>query len=326
MKLDNFIFTLVNLGLYFRHFGLMMRTSRHTGYFPNIANPQTYVERMLWRKTIDHNPQFITFSDKLATKAYLREHCPELAVPPTLWTGRKTDDIPDELLRGDVFVKANHGCQFNHHVRPGPCDRAALRERTRKWLRRVYGHQYGEWGYHKVKPVLFVEAAIGDAQRDLIEFNVRAGNGRAILGSVMGKCKMAGQWAFYLDPAGNPVVGMHDPEGCPVPPLPPGFNALEPYLQAVGFAEKLSVGVDYARFDFMWNGRQLFGGEITVYPAAGMTDPSNASSTTATLNGWDLLQSHFLTVKQTGWKGVYAEALRRRLKNVQVVCTKLKAA
>jgi len=314
MKLDSAIFAIVNAVLYVRHFGLVVRYARHNRRFPNIANPKTYTERMFWRKAIDHNPQFITFSDKLATKAYLRERCPDLAIPQTLWEGGDSDEIPDALLHGDVLVKANHGCQYNYRVRTRPCDRGALRHLTQKWLRRVYGRRLGEWGYHKVKPVLYVEEAIGDAERDLIEFNIRAGSGKPILGSVMGKCKQADQWAFYLDAAGDPVTGMSDPEGSPPQPLPPGFSALEPYRQAVKFTEKLSMGVDYARFDFMWNGRQLFGGEITLYPAGGMSDPHNTVCHIATLNGWDLLQSHFLRRPQSGWKAVYAAALRRQLK------------
>jgi hypothetical protein len=82
----------------------------------------------------------------------------------------------------------------------------------------------------------------------------------------------------------------------------------------VQFARKLSVDVDYARFDFMWNGKELFGGEITVYPAAGMTDPLNSSANTMTLTGWDLLQSHFLKSRHSGWVGFYADALKRHLK------------
>lgn len=36
---------------------------------------------------------------------------------------------------------------------------------------------------------------------------------------------------------------------------------------AVGHARELSRRIDYACFDFMTDGRDLFGGEITVYPA-----------------------------------------------------------
>lgn len=316
---DGFIFAVTDAVLYAKNMGLVRRYRRAKGRLPNIANPQRYTERMLWRKTVDHNPQFVLFSDKLAAKDFLKARCPDLPIPRTLWIGCDTDAIPDELLRGDVFVKANHGCGFNHRIRGGQCDRGALRKKTRQWLGSVYGRKGGEWAYSKVEPKLFVEESVGDVEAGLIEFNVRAGNGKAIMGSVLGECKTPGQWVVYLDPEGAPTPGMSDPEGSPIVPLPKGLDVSEPYRRAVGFARKLSVGVDYARFDFLWNGAELFGGEITVYPAAGMIDPANSLANAITMTGWDLMQSHFMKSQHTGWMRIYADALSRRLKeNVPV--------
>lgn len=311
---DDFIFAVTNAVLYAKKPGLVWRCRWKNGRLPNIANPQRYSERMLWRKIVDRNPQFVLFSDKLAAKDFLKDRCPDLPVPRTLWVGRDADAIPDELLRSDVFVKANHGCGFNHHIRGGQCDRSALRKKIKRWLRSGYGRKSGEWAYSKVEPRLFVEEAIGDAEAGLIELNVRAGNGKAILGSVIGKCKTPDQWSVYLDPEGAPTLGMRDPEGSPIIPLPKGLAVMEPYRLAVQFAQKLSVGVDYARFDFLWNGAELFGGEITVYPAAGALDPANSSANAVTMTGWDLMQSHFLQSQHTGWMRIYADALSRRLK------------
>lgn len=311
---DGFIFAATNAVLYAKNIGLVRRYRRTISRLPNIANPQRYAERMLWRKIVDHNPQFVLFSDKLATKDFLKGHCPDLPVPRTLWVGRDADAIPDELLRGDVFVKANHGCDFNHRIRGGQCDRDALRTKTEQWLGSVYGRKGGEWAYSMVEPKLFVEEAVGDAEANLIELNVRACNGKAILSSVLGKCKTPSQWSVYLDPEGAPTPGMRDPEGSRVVPLPKGLAVMEPYRRAVQFAQKLSVGVDYARFDFLWNGSELFGGEITVYPAGGFLDPANSLANAVTMTGWDLMQSHFLKSQHTGWMRIYADALRRRLK------------
>lgn len=310
--IDGLIFAIANAWLYAGNFRLVRYCWRFNRRLPNIANPQRYSERMLWRKLVDHNPRFVIFSDKLATKEYVQRRCPELPLPRTLWIGRNTDEIPDELLAGDVFVKANHGCGFNWHIRGGQCDRAALRRASERWLTAVHGRRFGEWSYSQVEPKLFVEEAIGDAEADLIEFNVRASNGRAILGSVLGRCKLPDQWLVYLDVAGFPTHGTTDPEEGPIAPLPPGVAIREPYLRAVRFAERLSVGVDYVRVDFMWNGSVLFGGEITTYPSAGLKDPASASVDALIRSGWDLGHAHFLNVPHSGWQRIYAGAIRRR--------------
>lgn len=317
MKLtDQLTFALTNAVLYANNFHLVRYYRRDRGRFPNIANPRLYSERMLWRKTMDRNPLFVVFSDKLAAKDFVQQRCPGLAVPRTLWVGSNAHQIPEDVLRGDVFVKANHGCDFNRRVR-GACDRAALKTETDQWLASIYGRKYGEWAYSEVTPRLFVEEAVGDAAAGLIEFNVRASNGKAVLGSVIGRCKLPDQWVVYLDPAGVPTLGMKDKDGDPIKPLPPGLNLLEPYLRAVEYSRRLSTGVDYARFDFMWNGSVLYAGEVTTYPARGTTDPANKFTREKTIGGWDLLQSHFLKSAHTGWKRIYAGALIRQLKSTK---------
>jgi len=318
---DDFIFAATNAAFYLKNARQVGRYWRKRGRLPNIASPNRYSERMLWRKLVDHNPQFVVFSDKLATKEFIRNRCPDLPLPRTLWVGSDAGEIPDELLRGDVFVKANHGCNFNHRVRDGHCDRTALREKTSRWLASVYGRKAGEWSYSAVEPKLFVEEAVGDVETGLIELTVRACNGKAILGEVLGKCKTPNQWSVYIDPDGTPTLGVKATEGSPIIPLPKGVMVMEPYRRAVQYARQLSVGVDYARFDFMWNGRDLFGGEITVYPAAGMSDPANTLTRDALLGGWDLMQSNFLKSSHPGWTQFYADALLRRLKKRALIPT-----
>ena len=153
-------------------------------------------------------------------------------------------------------MKANHGSGFNHHVRAGQCDRAALRQKTDQWLNSVYGVKGGEWGYSKVEAKLFVEEAVGDAETDLIEFNVRASHGKPILGSVMGKCKTPAQWAAYLDSDGVPTLGMHDPDGSPVKLLPKGLEVAEPYRRACAVcqADQHRRGLCPLRFSVERNG------------------------------------------------------------------------
>lgn len=300
--------------LYVKHYRLVAKYIRRNRRLPRIANPRRYTERMLWRKVVNHDPKFIVFSDKLATKEYCRKVCPDLASPRTLWVGTDANSIPDDVLSGDVFVKANHGYNFNIRIRNGHVDRQKLKETTDRWLNSVYGKVDGQWSYSQIEPKLFVEEAVGDAAGDLLEFNVRASNGMPILGSVIGHNKMPEKWIAYLDTAGNPTAGPSDEDGAPCSVPPKGIVIGEPYARAVAFARRLSVGVDYARFDFMWNGSDLYAGEITVYPAGGVMELTNTAVQAATMSGWDLSVSHFLMSHHTGLKGIYANCLRRMIR------------
>ncbi len=311
---DSLVLATTEVFLHATHRRIVKTYVRRHGRRPRIADPRRYSERMLWRKLVNHDPQYVVFSDKLATKEYCRRVCPELAVPPTLWIGTDADAIPEKILDGDVFVKANHGYAYNVEIRNGQVNRQELKEKTDRWLNSVHGRGDGQWAYSQVKPKLFVEQAIGAAAGDLLEFNVRAGNGTPILGSVIGHNKMDNAWMVYLDAAGNPTAGPKDADGAPGARLPEEVAITEPYKRAVEFTKRLSGGVDYARFDFMWNGSELYAGEITIYPAAGNNELANASVHAAIIAGWDLSTSHFLTARHSGLIGVYANSLRRTIR------------
>jgi hypothetical protein len=314
LLLDRLIFILTDAWLYARNWRLVKAYHRRLDRWPAIARPGRYSELMLWRKLLDHNPQFVIFSDKLETKVYSQARCPELLLARTLWEGTDANAIPAALLSGDVYVKTNHGCGFNIRCSGGQVDRAKLKMVTDEWMRSRYGILHGEWAYGEVKPRLFVEESIGDAEADMLEFQVRAGGGRFILGSVIGHAKSPCQWAVYLDGEGRPLKSaVTTVTGKLLTEVPVGLDILEPYKAACRYALRLSEGVDYARFDFLWDGGKLYGGEITVYPGAGIGEISDPQQSAQMLAGWRLERSWFLSTRQRWPVSVYANALRRRL-------------
>ncbi|WP_246671483.1 hypothetical protein [Mesorhizobium sp. B2-4-12] len=122
------------------------------GYLPNPAAPVRYNELVLWRKIVDRNPLFVTLTDKLAAKVYIRDACPGIAMPETLWCGRDAANIPPGLLTSAAVIKANHGCAMNIFVSEGGPDRAAIVRKARRWQRERYGRRHGEWAYRPIVP------------------------------------------------------------------------------------------------------------------------------------------------------------------------------
>lgn len=75
----------------------------------------------------------------------------------------------------------------------------------------------------------------------------------------------------------------------------------------------LSREVDFARFDFLCCGDDLYAGEITLFPASGMQELQEPALSLV-LRAWDLRESWFLRegAAQGGWLARrYAEALSR---------------
>ncbi|WP_189605694.1 ATP-grasp fold amidoligase family protein [Mesorhizobium sp. M4B.F.Ca.ET.017.02.2.1] len=172
------VLAVARLLLTLRHPALIVRFATKLGYLPNPAAPGTYHELMLWRKTVDRNPLFVTLTDKLAAKDYVRGICPELAQAKTLWSGRDPADIPPGLLTGNAVVKANHGCAMNVFVSGGRPNRAAVIATARRWLKKRYGRRNGEWAYWPIVPTVFIEERLelsGGAIATDIKVHVCAG-------------------------------------------------------------------------------------------------------------------------------------------------------
>lgn len=272
---------------------------------------------LFWRKIFDHNPLFVTFCDKLATKEFIKSRVPEAELPETLWVGTDVADIPDRLRNDGVVLKANHGSTFNYFGGYAEHERAALRKLGAKWMRTDYGRSKFEWGYFGVRKLLFLERKLSFPEGGaLVDVSVRCTDGKAILASATTGNKTSAQRFSYFDVEGRrcPQCDAKIPDDERLSAdfrLPPSFPL------AVEYAERLSVGIDYARYDFLCLGEKLYPGEITVYPGAGLTAADDAGLDAVVVREWDLRKSWFLRTPQRGWKKPYALALREHLDDIR---------
>lgn len=268
---------------------------------------------MLWRKIFDRNPLFQVFCDKLATKEYISKTIPETKTPKTLWIGNKASDLPVDFFSKNVVLKSNHGSDFNYFIKCGNIDKAKLTTITNQWTNKVYGKRFYEWGYFDVTTKLFIEEMLDTVNPNgLLDINVRCVDGVAILTSIIINNKTDNMKYSYFDAKGNRIkFDDYNPIE-----LPDNFTLPSCFDKIIKTAEKLSKGIDYARYDFMWGGKDIYIGEITVYPSAGLTKASvnGATGFDETINEyWNLNKSWFLTSEQTGWKKIYSEMLRPTL-------------
>ncbi|MBN9220433.1 MAG: hypothetical protein J0I79_20995 [Mesorhizobium sp.] len=278
------------------------------GYLPNPAAPARYHELLLWRKILDRNPLFVTLTDKLAAKAYIRDACPEIAIPRTLWSGRDAGDIPADLLAGTVLVKTNHGCAMNMLVSHGEPDRAAIVRRANRWLRKRYGRRNGEWAYWPVVPSVFVEerlALSGGAIATDIKVHVCSG----VISHVWVEDKLAKRSVLF-DREANPLPGRDPDYPREDQGLPVNARLVDHVREAISIAPGIAGDLDYIRVDFLVTDDRLYAGEITAYSAAGYGTWTNPAIAAEIEQLWRLDQSAFLRRQHNGMTRLYADALR----------------
>ena len=312
--MDRLILSLANAWACLRHPMLVWREVGRCGRLPNIAAPVTANEKFLWRRIFDHDPRIAMTCDKLATKAFVAERCPGLKIARVLWTGDDPKVIPEGLLRGDVVVKASHGCAWNYFVNGGQYDRAELERLAARWMRKTYGRKNFEWGYFGVPHRLFIEEMItGPGGLVHTEVKLMMYGGRCLLVVVINDRFGIGSASVY-DGELN-WMDVASGIGLPVAVAPPP-KGIDEIMRA---AKLLSRDFDHMRCDFYDRDGEVWFAELTAYNLAGRMDYKGCDRNSEFVLGWDLRLSWFLNAPQGGWRRRYAQALRRRLDERHVV-------
>ena len=306
--IDGAVLVLVRFWSFFRYNSVWRHTVAMARVWPDPVMPVTDVDKFMWRKLFDHNPLFTTACDKLAAKKYALSVCPELNTARVLWTGDNSDAIPSEMLSGTVVVKANAGCGRNIMVHSGQVEHAEMRNKAALWMRRGYGVGKGEWGYRNADQCLFVEEMLLDnGQPVQFEYKFHVYGGQVVYIYVTRGREPKNQIGFQLDGDGLVEVAPLDDAGKPIPFKPPAS-----FARMRDHAETLAAPFDYIRYDFYELGGEVYFSELTAYPMSGRGagKPHRRKLRNA---AWDIRKSWFLTVPQSGWRQIYAAALRRRL-------------
>jgi hypothetical protein len=265
---------------------------RRIRYFPRVIFPKTINDKFIWRKIFDHDPRFVILSDKLACKKWVSERIPELRIAKVLWAGNSTGNIPRELIGKPAILKANHGCGTNYFLNEANYDLRKLEEKAQSWLRLNHGKDHGEWAYSQIRRKIFLEEIIEPKKDSLTELKIYTFGdkvGRIVhIGGRLGDIRSN---AWNIDNDDNPVLS-DEPASLAKPdpnmPLPASFPA------ALRIARKLGKEFDHLRVDLLYDGVDLWLGELTVYNQAGyMYIPSAQDPLSSLSKMWDIQKSGF---------------------------------
>jgi len=224
-------------------------------------SPRTFTEKVNWRVLHDRRPLIGQLGDKLAMRAYAAAICPQLRMPPIVWSGTDVAEFAAADLPAKWVLKPNHGT-LRVHIGTGRPDLADLRRITAGWLDEPLFRQRGEWVYSQARRLLLAEAFLGSGEPpadlkflvfggrvELVQVDTgRFGDHRRRL--------YTGDWA--------PVDV--DEAVAPGPVTPPPASL--PRLLAV--AEALGAAFDFVRVDLYDVDGEVWFSELTAYPGGGL--------------------------------------------------------
>ena len=276
---------------------------------PDPAFPRALQDKWLWRKVFDRSPTLTRVTDKLGVRDWLNDKGIEASTPTVLWVGNRAENIPEDVLGSAVVIKANHGWNMNIFLDKAPENREAFDAKANGFLKSSHGRSQMQWAYFDIEPKLFVEEMVSNLEVELKFYCFGSKTERLItIFDKLSENDSADVWVRAPDGGWmRSKIGSVLTENRANRPIP------DCIVEAERLAQEIGSHFDHIRVDFLYDGQQLYLGELTVYNLGGhfvgIPEDEAASMNAA----WDIRNSWFLTTPQKGWRRIYANALRRRL-------------
>ncbi|HUE75924.1 MAG TPA: ATP-grasp fold amidoligase family protein, partial [Chloroflexota bacterium] len=134
------------------------------GHFPNLRNPKSYNEKLLYKTLYDRREILTLFADKYRVRDYVRQKVGgDITFPETYAVYENWQDITLDGLPPSFVMKPNHGSGWALLVRDGDVpDIAEIRRLARQWLSGNFYTYTKEWCYQSIKPVILFEEFLTD--------------------------------------------------------------------------------------------------------------------------------------------------------------------
>ena len=237
--------------------------------FPNLRNPQTLNEKVMWLKLYDHKAIYTTMVDKYAAKAYISKRVGDEYVVPTLGVWNNVEEIDFGSLPQQFVLKWNHdsgGIVICKDKESFDIEFAKKRLDKRKDNN---GYWYGrEWPYKNVPHKIIAEEYLGE---NLQDYRFYCYNGVP---------KYIYTYTNESFEDGSKPEPTHcDIYDCNWTPMafrqksPPRGNVERPLglEKMLDCAKRLSMDAPLLRVDFYQIGERVYVGELTFFPGSGLT-------------------------------------------------------
>lgn len=249
---------------------VIYRFQKIRGKMPNLKNPQSFDEKLLWLMLNWRHPLKTQCADKYAMRSYVIEQELGHILPELLGVYDKSSEIDYATLPERFALKCTHGCGFNIICKSKTdLDWVEAKRKLDKWMKVDTSKLGGEIHYAMIKPRIICESYLDDSSNDApTDYKVYCFDGQAHCTLV---CAERGTSSTTFD--------IYDRDW--KNKLPYSRSSLlanrripkpEAYEEMIGAAEKLAKPFPFVRVDFYnINGKPVIG-EMTFTPN-GCIDP-----------------------------------------------------
>ena len=237
------------------------------GDFCLLIKPKTFNQKLFYKLIYDRRPLLVTFADKLQAREYVRRKIGSDILVNLFAQADRPEDLKLEELPQQFVLKANHGSGYVRIVKNKLLeDESELRRTCREWLSENYGELSGEWVYKSIPPKIMVESFLdGGNGESPDDYKFFVFNGKVFMIEV-DMDRFTGHRRDLFTPDWKRLdVRSRVPNANRPVPKP---ACLERMLQ---IAERLGAETDFVRVDLYEVDGRIYFGELTNFPANGLT-------------------------------------------------------
>jgi hypothetical protein len=236
------------------------------GHFPNLENPQTYTEKIQWLKLNDRHEEYTQLVDKYEAKDYVANIIGSEHIIPTLGVWNHFDEIDFDQLPNQFVLKTTHDSGGVVIVSDkSKFDKKKARKKLEKSLKNRFYFIHREYPYKNVQPRIIAEKfMVDESGTELKDYKFFCFNGEV---------KML---FIATDRPKDTHIDFYDAQFNHLPfergyknskkeiKKPNGFDKM------IALAEKLSTGFPHVRVDLYDINGDIYFGEMTFFPGAGV--------------------------------------------------------
>lgn len=242
-----------------------------TGYELNLKSPESYNEKIIWKKINNRNPLLTITADKYQVRSYVKkllgnELADKILIPLYHVTDNPAD-IPFDELPDKFVVKPNHGSHMHLIIHNKTNEtKENIIKTCKEWLKVNYGLYNYEWSYRNIKRKIIIEKLLQTNSGELpMDYKLYCFHG---------KCKLI---RLASNRFGDDFsVSFFDKDWKSLPISNKGYKKEKKSFKKpsnlndiIALGEKLSSDFDAVRVDLYACDSRIYFGELTHYEGSG---------------------------------------------------------
>jgi len=159
---------------------ISLRHLYRLGQLPDLKNPKTFNEKILWLNLFSEIEKYSMLADKYAVREFVNEKIGTKYLKKILGVYRRVDDIQFEDFPDNCVLKATHGSGMLVFCRDKKFENQdTVKKEMKEWLKTDYYKLYRERVYKDIPPGIICEELIEDKNLNgIIEYKFLCFNGR----------------------------------------------------------------------------------------------------------------------------------------------------